>query len=107
MSNGMYIANVPDYPEVEPVISPHTGSLEMKVLFDDLPLGVRIKYVGGDDIWTIVGQHRDLGCDWMKGKIAKWEPDLTKLGMGTKRWHQSICGHYPETEEDRWVILVG
>jgi hypothetical protein len=71
--------------------------------------GVRIRYPGSEQVWTIVSKYRDIDGEFMKGTIAAWEADLTKIGLDRvvgSFISQSICGHYPETEEDRYVEIV-
>lgn len=66
---------------------------DLLVPFEDLPLGGRFKYPGGETIWTVLTKVRKETCGRVHGTIAEWQPKMLTFGY----WPgQRICSHFPE-----------
>lgn len=71
---------------------PQVGSDDLLVPFETLPLGSRIKYPGGNQVWTVLSKFRDNQDERLSGTLAEWRSDMGTLGY----WPgQTIVSHLP------------
>ena len=63
-------------------------------LFKHLPLGARVKYVGGSTVWVVLQKH---GC----GLVAEWKGNILEY-VG-----QSICSaENTEAKADALLVIL-
>lgn len=66
------------------------------ISFEHIPLGARFRYVGSNQVWTVINKYRKVDGKRLFGTIAAWEPDMLKRG----KWiGQSICAHLPDDQD--------